>query len=162
MTFTGQANASAKSKPIHPAPRLTGSATTRPRTTGAGTPSDTTSYSQSAVSFFTPATMARGVSRGPESMVRFKVCPVASSLTRVPPTSTTRIRLGDGSGMGPGDDTLRAGPPGGLHQRLQQLRVDRLGQVVVEAGRGGARAVLCLSEPGHGHQQGARPVAARA
>jgi hypothetical protein len=66
---------------------------------GAGTPSDTTSYSQSAVSFFTPATMARGVRRGPESIVRFKVCPVASSLMRVPPTSTTRIRLGDGSGM---------------------------------------------------------------
>src|SRR5215471_21796931 len=99
MTFTGQANASAKSKPIHPAPRLTGSATTRPRTTGAGTPIDTTSYCQSAVSFFTPATMARGVSRGPESIVRFNVCPVTSSLTRVPPTSTTRILLGDGTGM---------------------------------------------------------------
>ena len=93
-TFTGQPNASAKSKPIHPFPRLTGSATTRPRTTGAGTPSDTTSYFQSAVSFFTPATMARGVSFDPESIVRFKVWPVTSSLTRVPPTSTTRILFG--------------------------------------------------------------------
>src|SRR5262245_36742425 len=137
MTFTGQANASAKSKPIQPVPRLTGSDTTRPRTTGAGTPSDTTSYSQSAVSFFTPATMARGVSRGPESMVRFKVCPVASSLTREPPTSTTRILFDDGWGTEVILSPRRRG--NGMCAEISHSILDHSGRTQVPGERGGGK-----------------------
>src|SRR5205807_8507737 len=50
---------------------------------------DTTSYFHSAVSFLTPETMRLGVRVGPEENSRAWACPVARTLTCVPPMSTT-------------------------------------------------------------------------
>src|SRR5215468_5071194 len=49
---------------------------------------DTTSYFHPRASAFTPATISLGVIFGPEMNFRGSVCPVASSLTCVPPMST--------------------------------------------------------------------------
>src|SRR6516162_6103802 len=48
---------------------------------------DTTSYVQSAASFFTPETIRPGVSVGPDRKDRISVCPLARIFTEVPPTS---------------------------------------------------------------------------
>src|ERR1700685_1879051 len=50
---------------------------------------ETTSYSHPSAVLRTPATISSGVIVGPESNSRCVVCPLASSLTCVPPTSIT-------------------------------------------------------------------------
>src|SRR6516162_7322597 len=54
---------------------------------------DTTSYVQSAASFFTPETIRTGVSVGPDRKDRISVCPLARIFTEVPPTSMTSTFL---------------------------------------------------------------------
>src|SRR6516165_8510899 len=54
---------------------------------------ETTSYVQSAASFFTPETIRVGVSVGPDRNDRIAVCPLARIFTEVPPTSTTSTFL---------------------------------------------------------------------
>src|SRR5580704_10071363 len=49
----------------------------------------TTSYFQSLVICFTPATICLGVIFGPDGNFLGSFCPVARTLTLVPPTSTT-------------------------------------------------------------------------
>src|SRR5712691_7045123 len=88
-SFTGQPKADLKLKPTHPPPRLRGSATGRFRKTGPGKPIETASYFQSPVTFFTPATICLAVSVGPEANFRGSRSPLTSTLTCVPPTSTT-------------------------------------------------------------------------
>src|SRR6516225_1139174 len=57
---------------------------------------DTTSYVQSAASFFTPETIRPGVSVGPDRKARISVCPLARIFTEVPPTSMTSTFLREG------------------------------------------------------------------
>src|SRR6516162_1374648 len=57
---------------------------------------DTTSYVQSAASFFTPETIRTGVSVGPDRKDRISVCPLARIFTEVPPTSMTSTFLPEG------------------------------------------------------------------
>src|SRR5262249_6890234 len=89
ITLTGQLNATSKSNPAHPDPRLTGSASGRFLTTTPGYPIDTASYLQSFARFLTPATICLGVNLGPDGNSRDRFCPVARIFTWVPPTSTT-------------------------------------------------------------------------
>ncbi len=94
-SFTGQPNADLKLKPTQPLPRLRGSATGRFRRTGPGKPIETASYFQSPITFFTPATICWAVRVGPDTNFRGSRSPLTSTLTCVPPTSTTStfIRL---------------------------------------------------------------------
>src|SRR5262245_62447432 len=87
MSLTGRPKALLKLKPTQPDPRLCGSDTSLPCTTGPGYPIDTTSYFQSLVNRLTSDTMRRAVSVGPESNLRASCCPVARTFTWVPPTS---------------------------------------------------------------------------
>src|SRR6516165_1980862 len=57
---------------------------------------DTTSYVQSAASFFTPETIRTGVSVGPDRKDRISVCPLPRIFTEVPPTSMTSTFLPEG------------------------------------------------------------------
>src|SRR5262245_42887253 len=57
---------------------------------------DTTSYVQSAASFFTPKTIRPGVSVRPDRKDRISVCPLARTFTEVPPTSMTSTVLPEG------------------------------------------------------------------
>src|SRR6516162_6850991 len=57
---------------------------------------DTTSYVQSAASFFTSETIRTGVSVGPDRKDRISVCPLARIFTEVPPTSMTSTFLPEG------------------------------------------------------------------
>src|SRR5258707_11451602 len=52
---------------------------------------DTASYCQSAVALRTATTIPRAVIAGPDGIFTGVLCPVASTLTFVPPTSMTRI-----------------------------------------------------------------------
>src|SRR5215469_4259917 len=51
---------------------------------------ETASYFQSAVIFFTPATICLAVNLGPDANFRGSLSPVTRTLTCVPPTSITR------------------------------------------------------------------------
>jgi hypothetical protein len=64
---------------------------------GPGKPRDTQSNSQSRTDFLTSRIILRGVMVGPDGCFRGVVCPVASILTFVPPTSITKT-LGDFAG----------------------------------------------------------------
>src|SRR6516162_6114329 len=57
---------------------------------GPGKPSDTQSNFQSRTNFLTTRTIRRGVMVGPDGYLRGSFCPVASTLTFVPPRSITR------------------------------------------------------------------------
>src|SRR5262245_35327113 len=57
---------------------------------------DTTSYVQSAASFFTPETIRPGVSVRPDRKDRISDCPLARVFTEAPPTSMTRTFLPEG------------------------------------------------------------------
>ena len=91
-TRVGLPKARSKSKPAQPEPRLTGSWATRPATTGAGTPTETTSYSQSFVTSSTCSTICAAVRSGPETNRRRSPPVLSSTLTCEPPTSTARTR----------------------------------------------------------------------
>jgi len=56
---------------------------------GPGKPSDTQSNFQSRTNFLTTRTILRGVMVGPDGYFRGSFCPVASTLTFVPPMSMT-------------------------------------------------------------------------
>src|SRR5262249_38798090 len=90
MTLTGRWKAAAKSNPIQPGPRLTGSVIGCPHRTGPGKLIETASYSQSFVADRTPATICSGVSSGPDGNLRGFAYPEASILTLVPPISTVK------------------------------------------------------------------------
>src|SRR5262249_7298164 len=91
MTFTGRPNAFAKSNPVQPPPRFTGSMIGCPHRIGPGKPIETASYFQSAVLSFTSETSRSGVKSFPDGNLREASWPVASSLTFVPPMSMTRM-----------------------------------------------------------------------
>src|SRR5579859_4493268 len=131
-TRVGLPKAASKSKPAHPGPRLTGSCTMRPPCTGAGTPIETTSHSQPAASLRTPATVVSAVRAGPDSNFRGSSCPVTSSFTWEPPTSTTSTRCTapscrSGRRAEPADGKPGARSPG-THVQLRQFGPTRRGR----------------------------------
>src|SRR5579863_1140090 len=87
MIFTGHPNADLKLNPTHVFPRLCGSAAGLPLRTRPGYQIDTTSYFQSLAISLTPETICFGVIFGPDGNFRGSFCPVARTLTLVPPTS---------------------------------------------------------------------------
>src|SRR5450755_608177 len=93
--LTGQPSAFLKSNPTQPRPRLCGSATGLPWSTGPGYPMDATEYSQPGMAFRMAVTILAGVIFGPEGISTRVLCPVARTLTWVPPTSRTRILSGE-------------------------------------------------------------------
>src|SRR6201987_1051075 len=94
MILTGQPKALRKLNPIQPLPRLWGSRRGHSLMMGPGNPRDTQSNFQSRTDFLTTRSILRGVMVGPDGYLRGSVCPVASILMFVPPTSITRT-LGD-------------------------------------------------------------------
>src|SRR5665213_2055607 len=90
ITLVGAPNAVSKSKPTHPLPRLTGSETTRPPWTGAGTPTETASQRHPSAVLRAAATISVGVNVGPDGARRLSASPFTSTLTCDPPTSTAR------------------------------------------------------------------------
>ena len=85
----GRPKAFLKSNPTQPPPKLCGSLSGRPFTTGPGYPIDTTSYSHDFAAASTAFTIFAGVMVGPESILIGSFCPEASTFTCVPPTSIT-------------------------------------------------------------------------
>src|SRR5438270_8005588 len=90
MTLTGRRNAAAKSKPIQPGPRLTGSVIGCPDSTGPGKP----------IRDHVLPVLRRGQNTihhlfraqfGTDGNLRGFSCPEASIFTLVPPISTTKI-----------------------------------------------------------------------
>src|SRR5579859_2124953 len=114
-TFVGLPNARSKSNPAQPWPRLTGSWTTFPAVTFAGTPRDTASYFQSLVRSRTPSIICCAVSFGPDSNRRRSPPVLTRTLTCDPPTSTARTR---GCSFAAG--TREWCQPLGLHVLLQR------------------------------------------
>src|SRR5438445_979567 len=94
MILTGRRKALRKSNPIQPLPRLWGSRRGHSLIMGPGNPSDTQSNFQSRTDFLTTRIILPGVMVGPDGYLRGSVCPLASILMFVPPTSITRT-LGD-------------------------------------------------------------------
>src|ERR1700751_4125697 len=94
MVFTGQPKALRKLNPIQPLPRLWGSRRAHSLMMGPGNPRDTQSNSQSRTDSLTTRIILPGVMAGPDGYLRGSVCPVASILMFVSPTSITRT-LGD-------------------------------------------------------------------
>src|SRR5579859_1061793 len=75
----------------------------------------TTSYGQSFTRFFTWRTILAAVIVGPEGISRRSFCPLARTLTWVPPTSTTRTLRGflaDFARAGAGADSAGSEPAG--------------------------------------------------
>src|SRR5215831_2666967 len=91
-TLTGIPSARAKLKWIQLLPRCLGFRRIRPLRTGAGKPIDTTSNSQPRTPSLNFETNSFGVMRGPEANSRSTRSDI-SSLTKLPPISTTRILL---------------------------------------------------------------------
>ena len=87
---TGTRRAFAKSKPIQPLPRCFGFPRIRPLRTGAGKPIEAASKSQPRAACLNLPTNSFGAICGPEANSR-STRPDMSSLTQVPPISTTRI-----------------------------------------------------------------------
>src|SRR5246127_996125 len=90
MILTGQPKALLNANPIQPLPRLWGSRRGHSLMMGPGNPSDTQSNFQSRTDFLTTRIILPGVMVGPDGYLRGSVCPLASILTLVPPTSITR------------------------------------------------------------------------
>ncbi len=113
MIRTGRSNAAAKSNPTQPGPRFTGSERGPCAPVSPGYPTDTASKVQSLHSRSAAFTIRCGVRVPPEAILRASEWPVASILTLVPPTSTTRMLEGGAAS--------RCRAPAALARRLPAL-----------------------------------------
>src|ERR1700678_3064553 len=91
MSFTGRPNAAWKSNPTQPRPRLCGSPTGFPCTTGPGYPIETQEYFVAPSKERTSLAILRGVIVLPEGILATSRSPGPRTLMFVPPISTTRI-----------------------------------------------------------------------
>src|SRR5215831_15866948 len=96
----------------------------------------TTSYFQSLASSLAPATICSAVRVGPEANFRGSLCPVARSLTLVPPTSTTSTFMANSlAGL------RKGGALGGDHRHELVPRLhERLRSFVLEPGGRASRS----------------------
>src|SRR5215831_10126167 len=147
MIFTGRPNADTKSNPTQGWPRLLGSATGLPSCTKPGYPIDTTSYFQSLVICLTPETIWLGFIFGPDGNLRRSFCPVARTLTLVPPTSITNTFMTDPPKAHSGASPALFAPGATSLGAWMYSGANHVGQTE------GPCRVSQLQHPGSGHHQ---------